>query len=142
MATSSLHTDRNPMHEPIFQRIKTPPKAEGTLSRLACERARAAGVDVAPLMVKAGVTRRQVEEEDVWLAAQGQIKLIELIANALQDDLLGFHLACNMDPREIGLFYYVLNSSDVLGDAFRRGERYCSLINEGVRLCVREGKEL
>jgi len=60
----------------------------------------------------------------------------------LHDDLLGFHLAHDVDLREIGLLYYVLNSSDLLGDAFRRGERYCSLINEGVRLRVREGKEL
>jgi len=130
------------MHNPVLPQIGTRPKAEGTLSRLACARAKAAGVDVAPLMVKAGVTRQQVEEEDVWLAAQGQVKLIELIADALRDDLLGFHLACNLDPREIGLLYYVLNSSDVLGDAFRRGERYCSLINEGVRLRVREGREI
>jgi AraC-like DNA-binding protein len=93
-------------------------------------------------MVKAGVTRQQVEEEDVWLTVQGQIKLAELIADALQDDLLGFHLARDADLREIGLLYYVLNSSDRLADAFRRGERYCSLINEGVRLRVREGKEL
>ena len=130
------------MHDPLLHQISKRPKAEGTLSRLACARARAAGLDVAPLMLKAGVTRQQVEEEDVWLAAQGQIKLIELIADALQDDLLGFHLARNMDPREIGLLYYVLNSSDVLGDALHRGERYCSLINEGVRLRVRDGKEL
>ncbi len=51
-------------------------------------------------------------------------------------------ISSDVDLREIGLLYYVLNSSDLLGDAFRRGERYCSLINEGVRLRVREGKEL
>jgi hypothetical protein len=52
--------------------------AENTLARVACARATAAGIDVAPLMVKAGVTRRQVKEQDVWVAAQGQIKLLEL----------------------------------------------------------------
>jgi len=93
-------------------------------------------------MAKAGVTWRQVEQEDVWLAAEGQIKFVELIAEALQDNLLGFHLARDMDLREIGLLYYVLNSSDVLGDALRRAERYCAIINEGVRLRVREGKSL
>src|SRR6478609_7785773 len=93
-------------------------------------------------MVKAGVTRRQVEEEDVWLAAEGQIKLVGLIADALQDDLLGFHLARDSGLREIGLLYYVLNSSELLGDALRRTERYCAIINEGIRLRVREGKEL
>jgi len=130
------------MHDPVSNRIRTQPRAEGTLSRLAIERAKAAGIDVTPLMVKAGVTRQQVEQEDASLAAQGQIKLVELIADALQDDLLGFHLARDVDLRKIGLLYYVLNSSDLLGDAFRRGERYCSLINEGVRLHVGEGKEL
>jgi AraC-like DNA-binding protein len=130
------------MRDPVLQYIRTRPMAEGTLSRLASARARAAGIDVAPLIAKAGVTRRQVEEEDVWLPAEGQIRFVELVAEALQDDLLGFHLACEMDPREIGLLYYVLNSSDLLGDAFRRAQRYCAIINEGVRLRVREGKEL
>ena len=92
--------------------------------------------------MKAGVTRRQVEKVGVGLAAEGQIKLVGLIADALQDDLLGFHLARDADLREIGLLYYVLNSSDRLGDALRRAERYCAIINEGVRLRVREGKEL
>jgi AraC-like DNA-binding protein len=97
---------------------------------------------VAPLMVKAGLTRRQVEEQDVRLAAQRQIKLLELIAEALRDDLLGFHLACDLDLRELGLLYYVLNSSDLLGDALRRAERYCAIVDEAVRLHVHEGNEL
>jgi len=116
--------------------------AEGKLSRLACVRARVAGIDVAPLMVKAGVTRPQLEEEDVWLSVEGQIKLVELIAEKLQDGLLGFHLARDVDLREMGLLYYVLNSSDLLGDALRRAERYCAIINEAARLRVRKGKEL
>jgi hypothetical protein len=44
------------VHDPVPNRIRMHPKAEGTLSRLAVERARAAGIDVTPLMVKAGVT--------------------------------------------------------------------------------------
>src|SRR5215471_3259274 len=67
------------------------PMAENRLARLACARATAAGIDVGPLMVKAGLTRQQVEEQDARLAAQGQINLLELIAKALRDDLLGFH---------------------------------------------------
>jgi len=130
------------MLDSVFPPLRTSPRAEGTLSRLAAARAGAAGIDVAPLMVKAGVTRRQVEEDDVWLTAEGQIKLVELLADALHDDLLGFHLARDADLREIGLLYYVVNSSNLLGDALRRAERYCAIINEGVRLRVREGKEL
>src|SRR5215831_13430385 len=130
------------MHDPVPSRMRTQPRAEGTLSRLAIERAKAAGIDVTPLMVKAGVTRQEVEEEDLSLVVQGQIKLVQLIADALQDDLLGFHLARDVDLREIGLLYYVLNSSELLGDALRRAERYCGIINEGVRLRVSGGEEL
>jgi AraC-like DNA-binding protein len=115
--------------------------AAGTISRLACYRAREAGIDVAPLMRKAGLTSRQVEDDNVRLAVRGQIKFLELIADALQDDWLGFHLAQNLDLREAGLLYYVFNSSDFLGDAFRRAERYSTIVNDGVSLRVREGKE-
>jgi len=142
VSNSCLLVAQHSNFPPVLHRIRTRPRAEGTLSRLASARARAAGIDVAPLIVKAGVTRRQVEEVGVGLAAEGQIKLVGLIADALQDDLLGFHLARDADLREIGLLYYVLNSSDRLGDALRRAERYCAIINEGVRLRVREGKEL
>jgi AraC-like DNA-binding protein len=113
------------------------PSAAGVLSRLACARAVSAGIDVAPLMVKAAVTRKQVEDQGVRLAAKGQIKFVELVADALHDDLLGFHLGCDYDPREIGLLYYVWNSSKLLGDAFRRAERYSSIVNEAVCLRVR-----
>ena len=113
------------------------PSTAGTLSRLACARAMSAGVDVAPLMVEAAVTRKQVEDDSVRLAAKGQIKFVELVADALHDDLLGFHLGCDYDLREIGLLYYVWNSSRLLGDAFRRAERYSSIVNEAVCLRLR-----
>lgn len=125
-----------------LQRVSMPPRAAGTLSRLACARASAAGIDVAPFMVKAGVTRQQVEDDSTRLTVQGQIRFVELIADALQDDLLGFRLARDCDLREVGLLYYVLNSSELLGEAFRRAARYSAMVNEGLSLRLREGKEL
>jgi Arabinose-binding domain of AraC transcription regulator, N-term len=124
------------------QQISMYPTAAGTLSRLACARAVSAGIDVAPLMMMAGVTRKQVEDDSVRLPVKGQIRFVELIADALDDDLLGFHLARDYDPRENGLLHYVLNSSDLLGDALRRAERYSTIVNQGMSLRVREGKEL
>jgi AraC-like DNA-binding protein len=113
------------------------PSTTGTLSRLACARAVSAGTDVGPLMVKAGVTRKQVEDQSVRLAAKGQIEFVQLIADTLHDDLLGFHLGCDYDLREIGLLYYVWNSSKLLGDGFRRVERYSTIVNEAVSFHVR-----
>jgi AraC-like DNA-binding protein len=118
------------------------PSAAGTLSRLAWSRAMSAGIDVAPLLLSADVTRQQVEDQNVRLAVRGQIKFVELVADALHDDLLGFHLGRDYDLREIGLLYYVWNSSELLGDAFCRAERYSSIVNEAVSLRVSQGKEL
>jgi len=125
-----------------FQRVSMRPSAAGTLSRLACARASAAGINVEPFMVKAGVTRQQVEDDSIRLTVQGQIRFVELIADALHDDLLGFRLARDCDLRELGLLYYVLNSSELLGDAFRRAARYSAMVNEGLSLRLREGTEL
>jgi AraC-like DNA-binding protein len=133
---------RNLVRDSGLQQIGMCPSADGTLSRLACARAVSAGIDVAPLMMKAGVTRKQLEDDSVRLAVKGQIKFVELVADALHDDLLGFHLACDYDLREIGLLHFVLNSSDLLGDALRRAERYSTIVNQGMSLRVREGKEL
>jgi AraC-like DNA-binding protein len=130
------------VREPGLKRFGAVPSAAGVLSRLACAQARAVGIDVTLLMVKAGVTRQQVEDDSVRLTVQGQIRFVELVANALQDDFLGFHLAKSFDLREMGLLYYVAASSESLGDALRRLERYSTIGNEGVTLQVREGEDL
>ena len=112
------------------------------LSRLACARALAAGIEVAPLMAKAGVTSWQVEDDDVWLTVKGQIKFLDLIADALQDDFLGFHLARDFDLREIGLLYFVAASSEELDDALQRAARYTATVNEAVSLTYRERNDV
>ena len=66
-----------------------------------------------------------------------QIRILELASEELKDGLLGFHLARNFDLREIGLVYYVIASSERLADALLNGKRYCSIMNEGVRLNVK-----
>jgi AraC-like DNA-binding protein len=65
---------------------------------------------------------------------------LNLVAAAVDDELLGFHLAQTPDLREIGLLYYVLSSSDVLVDALKRGARYSTIINEGILQRCIEGR--
>ena len=125
-----------------FQRVGTCSSAAGKLSRLACARAREAGIDVVPLMAKAGVTSRQVEDDDVWLAVQGQIKFLDLIADALHDDFLGFHLARDFELGEIGPLYYVAASSEELDDALQRAARYSATVNEAVSLTYSERNDV
>ena len=108
------------------------PHADGLVARLACARAQAAGIALAPLLKKADLTVQQIDDSRVRLVARDQIRLLNLIADALADDLLGIHLAQHCDLREMGLLYYVLASSETVIEALRRAVRYAVLVNEGV----------
>jgi len=63
-------------------------------------------------------------------------------AIALKDDCLGFTLARDHDPREIGLLYYVIASSRTLGEALKRLARYSKVTNEALVFEYREGNRL
>jgi AraC-like DNA-binding protein len=117
------------------------PSATGGIARLVAARLRAAGIQLAPLLSRAGLTVEQIDDASVRLPVQSQIKVLELAAEALHDDFLGLHLAQDYDLREIGLLYYVLASSEILADALHRAERYSGITNEGISLQARIGKE-
>jgi hypothetical protein len=92
------------------------------------------GKDPAVILSKAGLTPERARDPAIRLEVRTQIKLLDLAAEELQDEWLGFHLARNFDLREIGLVYYVVASSDQLADALRNAERYSQIMNEGIRL--------
>jgi len=115
------------------------PSTVGVIARLAHARAKAAGVDTEPLLKKAGITRRQVEDPGARLNVRDQIIFLNLVADALKDDLLGFHLAESCELREIGLLYYVAASSETLNQALQQAARCSSIVNEGVCLKYRNG---
>lgn len=112
------------------------PSATGGIARLACDRLRDAGIDPAPVMSGAGLTTEDVQDRTRRLDASVQVRVLELAAQELQDDLFGFRLASGFELGEIGLLYYVMASSERLVDALRNAERYCAINNEGVRLRV------
>jgi len=118
------------------------PHVDGLVSRLACARARKAGVALAPLLAKANLTVQQIDDSRVRLAARDQIQLLDLVADAVPDDLLGVHLAQHCDLREMGLLYYVLASSETVIEALRRAVRYAVLVNEGVLQQCTVGRQI
>jgi AraC-like DNA-binding protein len=73
---------------------------------------------------------------------RSQIALLDEAAIALKDDCLGFTLAFDFEPREIGLLYYVMASSQTLGDALKRLARYSKVTNEALVFGYREGNRL
>jgi hypothetical protein len=67
----------------------------------------------------------------VRLPVADQIEFLNLVAAAMDDDLLGLHLAKRCELRELGLFYYALASSATLFDVCQRAARFSAMINEG-----------
>jgi AraC-like DNA-binding protein len=97
---------------------------------------------VAPLLRRAGLTPELIDDPEVRLSVRSQITLLEEAATALKDDCIGFTLARDHDPREIGLLYYVMASSQTLGEALKRIARYSKITNEALVFGYREGNRL
>lgn len=116
------------------------PVASGGISRLAYKHARAAGIDLESQLQEAGLTHAQIENPRAPIKVRDQIKFLNLVASAVNDDFLGFHLAQACDLREIGLLYYVLASSETLIEALQRAVRYSTIVNEGVSQTCIDGK--
>lgn len=130
------------MGDPDAKRLGTLPNANGALTRLAYAHAKASGVDLGPLLKKANLTLQQIEDPGQRLRVRDQIRFLNLVATALEDDLLGFHLAQAPDLRELGFLYYISASSETLGEALKHTARYISIVNEGVSLKYFNGTDV
>jgi len=114
------------------------PTAQGGLTRLAANRVRRTGIRLEPLLSRVGLTTEQMEQR---ISVRNQIAFLEAVAEALHDDFLGLRLAEDFDCRDIGLLYYVMASSDTLGNALKRASRYSRITNEAIVFHYREAPE-
>lgn len=130
------------MNDLDTKRLGALPTAAGGIARLAYARARRAGIELKPLLKKAGLTYQRIKDRGARLPVQHQIQFLNLAANALHDEFLGFHLAQLPDLRELGLLFYVAASSETLGDALQRAARYSSISNEGLSLKYLEERDI
>ena len=119
-------------------RLSSIPSTAGAIARLACARLSEFGKDAGPIIAQAGASPEQVYDDSVRLEVSKEIRILDLAAEELGDELFGFHLGRNFDLREIGLLYYVIASSERLADAIRNAERYCGIMNDGVCLHFRQ----
>jgi AraC-like DNA-binding protein len=124
------------------RRLGAIPTCTGLMTRLACAYARRLGLSLPPLLHRAGLTIEDIEDDNSPITVEAQIRCLNLIAEALRDDLLGFHVARQMDLRSTGFLYYVAASSDSLGEALMSVARYSAIVNEGVDLKVKTGQLL
>ena len=130
------------MRDIDLKQLSALPTATGQLARLAYARARKAKIELAPLLKEAGLTGQQIEDQDFRITVRAQIKFLDVVANVLQDQLLGLHLAQSVDLRELGLLYYVAASSETLDEALQRAARYSSIANEGLSLKYRADPDI
>jgi AraC-like DNA-binding protein len=124
-----------------IKQLASLPTASGGLSRLAVSRLRRAGIRLEPLLSCAGLTIDQIDDPEQRIDASNQITFLEAAAEALNDEFLGFNLAEEFDCRDLGLLYYVMASSDTMGDALTRASRYSRVTNEAIVLQYREAPE-
>jgi AraC-like DNA-binding protein/transcriptional regulator with XRE-family HTH domain len=117
------------------------PTVQAGLTRLAAAKLRKAGLRLEPLLSRTGVTREQLDDPEQRISAQAQIAFLEAAAEEIGDDTLGLTLAREFEPQDLGLLYYVLASSQTLGDALKRGARYSQITNEAVVFDYREARE-
>ena len=118
------------------------PSASGGIARAAYARALSAQLDVSSLLKSAGLSRSQISKPEIRIAVRSQIKFLDQAAMALNDDLLGLHLAQSIDLRGLGLLYYTLASSANLHGALTRLARYSTIHNEGVHIRVHTAKHI
>jgi AraC-like DNA-binding protein len=76
----------------------------------------------------------QIDDPDRRLSAVKQVAFLEAASVALGDESLGCTLGLEFDLRDLGLLYYVMSSSDTLGDALARASRYSRITNEAIEL--------
>ena len=123
-------------------RFSSLPTASGAIARAAYARALETRLEVSPLLKSAHLTPQQIKNSQYRIPVKNQIQFLSVVADKLPDPFLGIHLAEGIELREAGLVYYVIASSETLGDALRRLARYSGLTNEGVRITCHEGKDI
>jgi hypothetical protein len=58
-----------------------------------------------------GLTPEVIADPEERLSVRSQITPLDEAATALKDDCLGFTMARDFEPRELGLLYYVMASA-------------------------------
>jgi AraC-like DNA-binding protein len=113
------------------------PTVTGFSVKCAVAALRKRNVAAGPLLHRAGLSERDLDNPKRRVSAAAQGEFLEYAAEALNDTAFGLHLAEAANPREAGLLYYVASAAGNLGEAVVLLARYFRIINESVRLKMR-----
>jgi len=90
------------------------------------------GIDAEPALMGAGISRCQLSQDDIGLSVASQYRFLELAAAEANDQLLGLHVAAEMDLRAIGLLFYLTGSAPTVSEALEHLVRYSRTTNEAL----------
>jgi AraC-like DNA-binding protein len=88
------------------------------------------GIDAGPALIGAGLSRRQLSQDDIGMPAACEYRFLELAAAEADDSLLGLHVAAEMDPRAVGSLFYLGDTSPTVSEALANLVRYGATTNE------------
>jgi hypothetical protein len=90
------------------------------------------GIDAEPALFGAGLSRRRLLQDEIGLSVASQYRFLELAAAEANDQLLGLHVAAEMDMRAIGILFYLTGSSRTVSEALENFARYSQTTNEAL----------
>ena len=99
------------------------------------------GIDAEPALSTAGISRRQLSGDDIGLSAACQYRFLEVAAAEANDQLLGLHVAAEMDIRAIGILFYLTGSSRTVFEALENLARYSRTTNEALIVEISQQKD-
>jgi AraC-like DNA-binding protein len=101
------------------------------------------GIDAEPALSGAGITRLQLSQDDIGLSVASQYRFLELAAAEANDQLLGLHVAAEVDIRAVGILFYLTGASRTVSEALDNLARYSRTTNEAlVAEISRQGDEV
>src|SRR5215472_15732215 len=99
------------------------------------------GIDAESALSGAGISRRQLSQDDVGLSVASQYRFLELAAAEANDQLLGLHVAAEMDLRSIGILFYLTGSARTVSEALENLARYSRTTNEALVVEIARQKD-
>jgi AraC-like DNA-binding protein len=99
------------------------------------------GIAAEQALFGAGISRRQLSQDDIGLSVVSQYQFLELAATAANDQTLGLHVAAEIDIRAIGLLFYLTRSSRTVSEALENLARYSRTTNEALVVEIAQQKD-
>jgi AraC-like DNA-binding protein len=99
------------------------------------------GIDAESALFAARLSRRQLSRDNIGVSVASQYRFLELAAVEANDQLLGLHVAAEMDLRSIGILFYLTGSAQTVSEALENLAHYSRTTNEALSVDISRHKD-